>query len=340
MSAPGTRATPGSAPPAQPLTLDARVSVVIPCYTEKRWDQLVAAVESAQAQVPRPSSVILVVDYNDTLFDRASRELTGLTVLRNKLTRGVSGGRNTGALHTGTPVVVLLDDDATMRPGALARLMESFADPAVIGAGSAVSPCWEVPKPSWFPDEFLWVVTASYTGMPVQAAPTRNVWGACMAVRRDAFEAVGGFREDFARLDNAYRAEDTDLCLRMTGATGGGLWMYVPESVIDHPVPAYRTTFPYFLSRCYHEGRGKVGIARYNKGSQSLESERDYLCRIIPRAVWRGIANGVRGRDRWGIPRASAVIAGLAAAACGGLVEMTMHLVRRRRRAVEVRTSG
>lgn len=340
MSATDSQDAAGGPLAAQALALDPRVSVVIPCYTDKRWEQLVAAVESAQAQVPRPSSVVLVVDYNDALFDRASQELSGVTVLRNKLTRGVSGGRNTGALYTGTPVVVLLDDDATMRPGALAALLEPFADPAIIGSGSAINPRWEVPKPGWFPDEFLWVVTASYTGMPVQAAPTRNVWGACMAVRRDAFEAVGGFREDFARLDNAYRAEDTDLCLRMTDATGGGLWMYVPDSVIDHPVPAYRTTFPYFLSRCYHEGRGKVGIARYNKGSESLQSERDYLRRVIPRAVWRGLVDGVRGRDRWAVPRAGAVIAGVTAAAYGGVVQLIAQLVPRRRRAVEVRTPG
>jgi GT2 family glycosyltransferase len=299
---------------------DSGASIVIPCYTEKRWDQLVVAVESALAQDPPPAEVLVCVDYNDALYDRAKRELRGVTVARNRFDRGVSGGRNTGVELTQAPIIVLLDDDAAMRPGTLKSLIAPFDDPSVIGTGGAIAPNWERSQPRWFPDEFLWVVTASYTGMPTEAAEVRNVWGACMAVRRDVFTAVGGFRLDFGRLDDAYRAEDTDLCLRMSKASGGR-WMYVPDSVIEHPVPAYRTTFRYFLSRCYHEGRGKVGIARHNDGRQSLDSERDYLRLTLPRAVGRGVWDTLSGHDPAGIARAAAVVAGVAAAAVGGIVE-------------------
>lgn len=307
-------------PEAAPPAVASVASVVIPCYTEDRWDQMVGAIESARHQDPPPAKIILAVDHNEKMYERAARELKGVVVVRNEYDRGVSGGRNTGAWHAGTSIVVLLDDDASMRPDALSRLIAPLKDPAVIGAGSAIAPNWERTAPSWFPREFLWVVTASYTGMPETTAEVRNVWGACMAVRMDAFDAVGGFRLDFARLDNTYRAEDTDLCLRMTKATGGR-WMYVPDSVIDHPVPVQRTTFRYFLRRCYHEGRSKVGIAYSNGTKESLVSERDYLRRTVPRAALRGLWDTVTGRDMAGISRSAAIVSGIAAASYGGLVE-------------------
>lgn len=301
------------------------VSVVIPCHTERRWDHLVRAVASVYAQEIRPVEVVVAVDYNDALFERARRELTGVTVVANRFQRGVSGNRNTGVLRTRTPFVALLDDDAYAYPKWLSGLARPFEDDQVIGTGGAICPMWERPRPAWFPDEFLWVVGGSYTGMPTMTAPVRNVWSASMAVRRDAFDAVGGFRVGFGKLGDRARPEDTDLCLRMSQATGGR-WMYVPDALIDHPVQAERTRLRFFLNRCYQEGRGKVELARLNKGHQeSLTSERGYLTRTLPVAVGRGLADAVRGRGAAHAARAAAVVAGFAAAATGGAVESVLR---------------
>ena len=51
------------------------VSVVICAYTEKRWEQTRAALESALGQDPPPEEVLLVVDHNADLAARARREL-------------------------------------------------------------------------------------------------------------------------------------------------------------------------------------------------------------------------------------------------------------------------
>ena len=40
------------------------VSVVVCAYTEVRWEQTRAAVESVLGQRPRPAQVLLVVDHN------------------------------------------------------------------------------------------------------------------------------------------------------------------------------------------------------------------------------------------------------------------------------------
>ena len=55
-----------------------RATVVICVYTEKRWDDIVAAVGSVQAQDVRAAEVLVVVDHNPALLDRA-REAFGRT---------------------------------------------------------------------------------------------------------------------------------------------------------------------------------------------------------------------------------------------------------------------
>jgi GT2 family glycosyltransferase len=305
-----------------PQPADGSVSVVIPCHSERRWPLLVAAVDAARQQVPRPAEVVVVVDHNEPLLERAQRQLTGATVLANSYAeRGVSGNRNTGALHTRTPLIALMDDDVRPHPGWLAGLLAPFAAAEVCGTGGAIVPAWEGGRPAWVPDAFLWAWGGSYTGMPERTAPVRNVWSASMAVRREVFVAVDGFRIGFGKVGDRSRPEDTDLCLRMTAASGGR-WMYVPDAVIDHPVPADKATMRYFLTRCYHEGRGKVEMARLNAGREALDSERDYLRRTLPLAVGRGVRDTARGRGARHAAQAGAVLVGIGAASVGGAVEL------------------
>ena len=69
--------------------------------------------------------------------------------------------------------------------------------------------------------------------------------------------------------------------------------MYVPEAVVDHLVPADRATLRAVVARCYHEGRGKVELARVIGDSGMFGIERELHA--------TGAAEGVRagaGRDR------------------------------------------
>ncbi|MEV6350184.1 glycosyltransferase family 2 protein [Actinoplanes sp. NPDC051851] len=236
------------------------VSIVIPTHTERRWESFRRTVASAQRQTHPAAEIVAAVDHHPALATRIRRELPEIKVCENAYDRGVSGTRNTGAAHTRTPLIAFLDDDTVAAPTWLARLIEPFADPAVVGTGGGILPAWEGPRPRWWPDELLWAVGVSYAGMPTETARIRNVWSAGMAVRRDAFDLVGGFRTGFGKLGDRNRPEDTELCLRMSAETGGS-WMYVPGAVIDHEVPASRSTFTFLMRRCYHEGRGKVQMA-------------------------------------------------------------------------------
>jgi GT2 family glycosyltransferase len=296
--------------------------VIIPSYDEARWPQLVAAVRSAQGQSPPPAEVVVSVDHNDGLLARARRELSGVTVLPNRLTRGASGNRNTAARHTRTPLIAMLDDDAYAHEGWLAALVAPFDDPAVVGTGGRTLPAWEGRRPSWFPDEYLWVVGASFAGGPAQAGPVRNVWALNMAVRRDVFDAVDGFRESFGKVADRSRPEDTELCLRMTDASGGGRWWYAPDAVVSHAVSTRRASRRYFVTRCWAEGQGKIALSRLGGERDSLGSERDYLRATLPRAVAHGIGETLRGRGAAPAARAGAVLAGIVVAGLGGMVEL------------------
>jgi glucosyl-dolichyl phosphate glucuronosyltransferase len=304
-------------------------SIVIPTHSVQRWPLLMRTVASAKAQDHPAAEIVVVVDHNPELYRRARRDLAGVTVLENLYAQGVSGNRNTGAFHTHTPLIAFLDDDTVAATDWLGSLVAPFADPEVVGTGGGISPAWEGARPRWMPDEFLWAVGGSYTGMPTSTAPVRNVWSASMVVRRDTFTAVGGFRTGFGKLGGQNRPEDTELCLRMS-SLAGGRWMYVPHAVIRHAVPVTASTFSFFIRRCYAEGRGKVQMAGLLEGSKSLGSERDYL-RSLPRAVVRNIAAAWRGRGFSYALRAGSVVAGVAAAGFGGALE-TIALRRAERR--------
>jgi hypothetical protein len=61
-----------------------RATVVICVYTEKRWDDIVAAVGSVQAQDVRAAEVLVVVDHNPALLDRAAREFGSAGSVRGR----------------------------------------------------------------------------------------------------------------------------------------------------------------------------------------------------------------------------------------------------------------
>jgi GT2 family glycosyltransferase len=298
------------------------VSVVIACHTEDRWDQILSAVESARNQQPSPDAVVVSVDHAPDLYQRLVKELPGVTIVENRLTKGASGTRNTGASETRTPFIAFLDDDARARPDWLRHLVNPFEDQEVVGTGGFVVPAWSGTKPRWFPEEFAWVVGASHLGLPTEQVPVRNVWSENMAVRRDVFDEVKGFRLSFGKVGNVSRQEDTDLCIRMGKQRQGGNWIFVPDAIVDHHVGDERSHFHFFLKRCYQEGRGKVELARYNDGGRDLPDERVYLRKTIPHGVMRNLRGGLALQNPDHLYTAGAIMSGIAAAGFGALAAL------------------
>ncbi len=296
-----------------------RVSVVTCAYTAERWDALVAAVTSAQAQDPSPFEVVVVIDHNDELLGRAISELAGARVLANEAGIGLSGARNTGVRHATGEIVAFLDDDARAQPGWLRALARAFEDQTVIGAGGIAVPMWDSLAPSWLPPEFLWVVGCSYRGLPSTAEEIRNPIGANMAFRRAVLERVDGFTDGIGRVGRRpLGCEETDLSIRARAATAGRI-VHMPDAKVDHRVSPDRTRWRYFRRRCWAEGLSKAVVSQRVGRDAALESERTYVMQTLPSGVWHGLIDAVRG-DHSGIARSGAIVIGLTITAAGYLV--------------------
>src|SRR5579875_636704 len=89
-----------------------RISVVICAYTEKRWSQILAAVDSVCAQSVPPEEIIVVVDHNRALFTGLTAALPHIQVVENFGAPGLSGAKNTSLALFRGDVVAFLDDDA------------------------------------------------------------------------------------------------------------------------------------------------------------------------------------------------------------------------------------
>jgi GT2 family glycosyltransferase len=300
------------------------VSVVIACYTEDRWDGLVAAVRSSFDQERPPIEVVVAVDHAPELLARVERELPEVRAVLNTGARGASGARNAGAAVARGTVVAFLDDDARAGRTWLGNLVRGLEEaPDAVGAGGRVRASWPDGKaPRWFPPEFLWAVGASYEGMPVRRTPVRNVWSENMAVWRGEFAQVGGFRDGFGKVGSNSRPEDTEFCIRIAGETGRS-WLYVPEATIVHDVPSSRATWGFFVRRCYAEGRGKAELAGLSEGT-ALSDERSHLLVAIPRGMARELRRVLTG-DLWGAARAATAAVGAVAAAWGYAVGQVLE---------------
>jgi len=158
---------------------------------------------------------------------------------------GVNRGVRLGLAEDPPPdYFYLLNSDARVEPGAIARLVAFLdAHPTVGIAGSYIfGPDGETHGTAFrFPGLLSHLESALGIGpvsrllsrwvvsMPVPTEPARVDWlaGASMLVRREVFETIGFFDENFFLY-----YEETDFCLRARRA-GIETW-YVPASRVEH----------------------------------------------------------------------------------------------------------
>jgi glycosyltransferase involved in cell wall biosynthesis len=294
------------------------ISVVICAYTLERWDLLRAAITSAgDQQVHHPREVILVIDHNDELFERAREAAPSIRVIRNSGPPGLSGGRTTGLHAASGRVVAFLDDDAAADPNWLGAMSGAYDEASVLGVGGSASASWERGRPRWFPEEFDWVVGCSYRGLPTHRAPVRNPIGCNMSFRREPLIRIGGFRSEVGRVGSRPTGGDeTELSIRLLSAYPDGRIVYEPQARISHHVPAVRSTWRYFRMRCFAEGVSKAIIARMAGSIPALSTERRYVRRTLPAGMVRGALEALRGRPA-GLLRALVIFAGLAVTTAG-----------------------
>lgn len=195
---------------------------------------------------------------------------------------GFGAAANRGAAVTRHDLVAILNPDAVVEPGALKALVEVLdREPAV----AIVGPRVENPDGSWYPSArtfpslrdavghaFLHYVSPRnrfsrrYKLLDWDHDNARDVdWvsGTFMLVRRDAFDAVGGFDERYFMY-----VEDVDLCWRL-GRHGWRIW-YEPSARVIHAIGGSSEGAPYRMIVAHHRSLFRFCTATYRGAARAL----------------------------------------------------------------------
>lgn len=171
--------------------------------------------------VPPQAHVVVVDNASDDGSAELAAEL-GADVVRNDTNAGFGAAANQGAARGHAELVLFLNPDARLSADDLQLLVERIRadeDLAVVGprlvrtAGGRQRARWPFPSSA---ETWRWATglrRVAPLGFDDGGADGGFIVGACMLVRRTAFEAVGGF-------DAAYwlYAEEADLCWRLREA--------------------------------------------------------------------------------------------------------------------------
>jgi len=214
-------------------------SIVVPVHNRAALTQ--RCLDAVLAELP-PECELVVVD--DASTDSTADLLAGYGEAIRALYLGVNGGYaracNEGAAASRGELLVFLNNDTEPRPGwveALRRYADEHPAAAAVGAkliypNGTVQHAGVVIGQEGYPHNL-------YAGLPAdhpavnRSRPLQAVTGACLLVRRAAFEQLGGFDTGFVN-----SLEDVDLCLRL-GEAGAEIH-YCHEAVVVHLESASR----------------------------------------------------------------------------------------------------
>ena len=224
-------------------TVVSATAVVLAYGSEPLLERCVRALlESAGARVD-----VVVVD-NGCTTDAVDRMavVAGVRVVRPPRNTGFAGGCNLGARHATGHVLVLVNSDAVVEPGAVAALARVLAEPAV-GIASGSLRLLDRPgtvNSAGNPVHYLGLSWAGGLGDPASAHSERrrvaSATGAVMALRRETWQVLGGFFEPMF----AY-CEDLELSLRCWQR--GWTVEYVPDAVALHAYEFHRNPLKLYL---------------------------------------------------------------------------------------------
>ena len=200
-----------------------RASVVIP--TKHRAPYLDVALRSVLPQAREHAAEVLVIDDGPSPQTRATADQHGARYVAHSRSLGLNAARNTGIAATEGDLVCFLDDDVEVHGGWLAALL----------AGAQRYPgdaCFTGPIAARF-DGFR-PRFCGREGPPVTSldlgdddAVAPHAWGANMAIRRSAIEAIGPFDASLGLY-----GDEQEWQGRLHAA--GGRIRYLPGAALDH----------------------------------------------------------------------------------------------------------
>lgn len=235
-----------SATRAVPLTVlgYTPMAVVIVNYNTREYLRACLATVLSEA----PSEVVVVDNTSsDGSVEMVQAEYPDVTLHANKTNVGYGAAANQAIASCTAKYILLLNADTLLEPGAL-RALSSYLDlrsqVAIVGPRLVNSHGKQQPSCHPFPTPLNTLVHMSilsqlidyvpflrnryhYNSSPIRAGAVPWVHGAALAIRREAFEAVGGFDVSFFMY-----SEEVDLCYRLHAAR----WQvhFAPVATVVH----------------------------------------------------------------------------------------------------------
>jgi glycosyltransferase involved in cell wall biosynthesis len=209
---------------------------------------------------PRDTFEIVIVDNCSTdhtlqIVERLIAQ-PGVPVIYVCETRlGITFARNRGAEVARYPYLAYLDDDCSIEPDWLSKLVQGFdLHHDVVAVGGRVVLDWsQFERPAWLgPELESWIGANGYLGsQPRLLEKNVQILEGNMAVKREAWNAFGGFlgMEQFGSRHMA--AGEVHYMLQKLRQQKGQI-AYAPQAVATHRMGKY--TRRRFLERAYWQG--------------------------------------------------------------------------------------
>jgi N-acetylglucosaminyl-diphospho-decaprenol L-rhamnosyltransferase len=249
------------------------VRIVVVTYNSRQYlDAFLTSVTQAGAIAPE----VTVVDNGseDGTLEYAAAD-PHLHLLETGQNLGYGAAANAGVAESCEDWVLVANPDIRFEPGSLDELFAvayRWPKAGVLGPRIHTSDGRLYPSARELPSlgrgvghaVFGWVWptnpwTASYRrerGAPVEGT-TGWLSGACLLLRREAFECVGGFDERYFMY-----FEDTDLCERV--AQAGWEVVYAPSAVVEHRGGHATVNRADAMSRAHHRSAYRYLSHRYS----------------------------------------------------------------------------
>lgn len=212
-----------------------KVSVVVVALNEGYY--LLRTIQQLLTTLPHGSEILVVDDGSiDGSMNLLADFDSSIQILRVR-GLGVAKARNWGAMNTSNKIIIFFDAHMEVQPGWWIPLVEGLTNPTVGAVSPVVSILGQSDKKGYglrFREPSLsveWLPKQQGTPYRVPLLP-----GCCIALRRDTFQAIGGFDGGMIR----WGAIDCELSLRLW-LLGYELWL-LPHVEVAH---LFRERHPY-----------------------------------------------------------------------------------------------
>lgn len=190
-----------------PHCTEPTISVIVPVHNGGENFRL--CLQSLTRAVPQPAEIIVVAD-GDTDGSWHSAQECGVQVLRLPTPGGPARARNVGARAARGDILFFVDADVTLSPTAMSQVAAAFKSASEVTA--VFGSYDDEPAAMNFLSQYKNLLHHHVHQTAREEAST--FWGACGAIRRTVFLAMGGFNEEYRWPS----IEDIELGYRLTQA--------------------------------------------------------------------------------------------------------------------------